>query len=160
MSKVCLLRIDDRLIHGQVMTGWVKHYSATKIIIVDDELVNDDFMISVLEMAVPNHMTLNIYNAENAATVLKEIEHDGKEDRIIILVKSPLAVQDMMKRGVKFEKLTVGGMGINEKRSKLFRNLAASGAEREAFKEIDQMGIPIVIHVIPSDTPSDLLQHL
>lgn len=60
MSTVSLLRIDDRLIHGQVMTGWVKHINATKIIIIDDELVHDDFMISVLEMAVPNHMTLNI----------------------------------------------------------------------------------------------------
>ncbi|EDD0653869.1 PTS sugar transporter subunit IIB, partial [Salmonella enterica subsp. enterica serovar Westhampton] len=52
MSTVSLLRIDDRLIHGQVMTGWVKHINATKIIIIDDELVHDDFMISVLEMAV------------------------------------------------------------------------------------------------------------
>ncbi len=160
MSKICLLRIDDRLIHGQVMTGWVKYYSATKIIIVDDELVNDDFMISVLEMAVPNNMTLNIYNIENAAAVINSIDNDSKDDRVIILVKSPLAVLNMMKRGVTFEKLTVGGMGINEKRSKLFRNLAASGAEREAFKEIDKMGLPIVIHVIPSDAPGDLLQHL
>lgn len=92
MSTVSLLRIDDRLIHGQVMTGWVKHINATKIIIIDDELVHDDFMISVLEMAVPNHMTLNIFNVAQAIDVLSNVKDDGEDDKIIILVKSPIPV--------------------------------------------------------------------
>lgn len=160
MSKVSLLRIDDRLIHGQVMTGWVKHLNASKIIIVDDELVNDDFMISVLEMAVPSHMTLNIYNAETATQKLKDIENDGKEDQIIILVKSPLPVLKMLENGLTFEKLTVGGMGVNENRSRLYRNLAASDKERKAFQEITKIGLPIQIQVLPSDAPMELMPYL
>ncbi|EGB9541005.1 PTS sugar transporter subunit IIB, partial [Salmonella enterica] len=130
MSTVSLLRIDDRLIHGQVMTGWVKHINATKIIIIDDELVHDDFMISVLEMAVPNHMTLNIFNVAQAIDVLSNIKDDGEDDKIIILVKSPIPVLALLQGGVNFEELIVGGMGVNEKRSRLYRNLAASDVER------------------------------
>ncbi|EEK2373164.1 PTS sugar transporter subunit IIB, partial [Salmonella enterica] len=126
MSTVSLLRIDDRLIHGQVMTGWVKHINATKIIIIDDELVHDDFMISVLEMAVPNHMTLNIFNVAQAIDVLSNVKDDGEDDKIIILVKSPIPVLALLQGGVNFEELIVGGMGVNEKRSRLYRNLAAS----------------------------------
>ncbi|ECH5865360.1 PTS sugar transporter subunit IIB, partial [Salmonella enterica] len=124
MSTVSLLRIDDRLIHGQVMTGWVKHINATKIIIIDDELVHDDFMISVLEMAVPNHMTLNIFNVAQAIDVLSNVKDDGEDDKIIILVKSPIPVLALLQGGVNFEELIVGGMGVNEKRSRLYRNLA------------------------------------
>ncbi|EDH7358185.1 PTS mannose/fructose/sorbose transporter subunit IIB, partial [Salmonella enterica subsp. enterica serovar Agona] len=123
MSTVSLLRIDDRLIHGQVMTGWVKHINATKIIIIDDELVHDDFMISVLEMAVPNHMTLNIFNVAQAIDVLSNVKDDGEDDKIIILVKSPIPVLALLQGGVNFEELIVGGMGVNEKRSRLYRNL-------------------------------------
>ncbi|EFQ6616323.1 PTS sugar transporter subunit IIB, partial [Salmonella enterica] len=141
MSTVSLLRIDDRLIHGQVMTGWVKHINATKIIIIDDELVHDDFMISVLEMAVPNHMTLNIFNVAQAIDVLSNIKDDGEDDKIIILVKSPIPVLALLQGGVNFEELIVGGMGVNEKRSRLYRNLAASDVERAAFREIDQLGV-------------------
>ncbi|HCZ4745942.1 TPA: PTS sugar transporter subunit IIB, partial [Salmonella enterica subsp. enterica serovar Senftenberg str. CFSAN004026] len=130
MSTVSLLRIDDRLIHGQVMTGWVKHINATKIIIIDDELVHDDFMISVLEMAVPNHMTLNIFNVAQAIDVLSNVKDDGEDDKIIILVKSPIPVLALLQGGVNFEELIVGGMGVNEKRSRLYRNLAASDVER------------------------------
>ncbi|EBP7964501.1 PTS sugar transporter subunit IIB, partial [Salmonella enterica] len=134
MSTVSLLRIDDRLIHGQVMTGWVKHINATKIIIIDDELVHDDFMISVLEMAVPNHMTLNIFNVAQAIDVLSNVKDDGEDDKIIILVKSPIPVLALLQGGVNFEELIVGGMGVNEKRSRLYRNLAASDVERAAFR--------------------------
>ncbi|EBB8184493.1 PTS sugar transporter subunit IIB, partial [Salmonella enterica] len=142
MSTVSLLRIDDRLIHGQVMTGWVKHINATKIIIIDDELVHDDFMISVLEMAVPNHMTLNIFNVAQAIDVLSNVKDDGEDDKIIILVKSPIPVLALLQGGVNFEELIVGGMGVNEKRSRLYRNLAASDVERAAFREINQLGVP------------------
>ncbi|EGF9516336.1 PTS sugar transporter subunit IIB [Salmonella enterica] len=160
MSTVSLLRIDDRLIHGQVMTGWVKHINATKIIIIDDELVHDDFMISVLEMAVPNHMTLNIFNVAQAIDVLSNIKDDGEDDKIIILVKSPIPVLALLQGGVNFEELIVGGMGVNEKRSRLYRNLAASDVERAAFREIYQLGVPINIKVLPSDAPMELIPYL
>ncbi|EGF2870993.1 PTS sugar transporter subunit IIB [Salmonella enterica] len=160
MSTVSLLRIDDRLIHGQVMTGWVKHINATKIIIIDDELVHDDFMISVLEMAVPNHMTLNIFNVAQAIDVLSNIKDDGEDDKIIILVKSPIPVLALLQGGVNFEELIVGGMGVNEKRSRLYRNLAASDVKRAAFREIDQLGVPINIKVLPSDAPMELIPYL
>lgn len=144
MSTVSLLRIDDRLIHGQVMTGWVKHINATKIIIIDDELVHDDFMISVLEMAVPNHMTLNIFNVAQAIDVLSNVKDDGEDDKIIILVKSPIPVLALLQGGVNFEELIVGGMGVNEKRSRLYRNLAASDVERAAFSEINQLEYQLI----------------
>ncbi|EDR9809253.1 PTS sugar transporter subunit IIB [Salmonella enterica] len=160
MSTVSLLRIDDRLIHGQVMTGWVKHINATKIIIIDDELVHDDFMISVLEMAVPNHMTLNIFNVAQAIDVLSNVKDDGEDDKIIILVKSPIPVLALLQGGVNFGELIVGGMGVNEKRSRLYRNLAASDVERAAFREINQLGVPINIKVLPSDAPMELIPYL
>ncbi len=160
MAEISLLRIDDRLIHGQVMTGWVKHINATRIIIVDDDLVKDEFMISVLEMAVPNSMQLNIYDPQQAIAKLEALVADGTTDKIIVLVKSPLPVLTMLQGGAKFKMLTVGGMGINEHRSILHRNIAASSAERDAFKQIEQLQLPVRIQVLPSDTPIELKQYL
>ncbi|QWA09280.1 PTS sugar transporter subunit IIB [Sodalis ligni] len=139
------------------MTGWVKHLNANRIIIVDDELVNDEFMISVLEMAVPSHMTLNIYNAETAIDILNAISNDGKNDQIIILVKSPIPVLKMLEGRVVFDELTIGGMGVNENRSRLYRNLAASDKERKAFQQINTIGLPIHIQVLPNDAPMELM---
>lgn len=88
MSKLIVTRIDDRLIHGQVMTGWVKQHKIDQIIIVDDGLRNDDFMKSILlEMAIPAHMTLDVYDLVEAIDKLKNIENDGHDYRVLILTK-------------------------------------------------------------------------
>ena len=49
IDGIVLVRIDDRLIHGQVMTSWLNYASANKIMIIDDEVANDAFMKSVLK---------------------------------------------------------------------------------------------------------------
>ena len=54
MENLVLTRIDDRLIHGQVMTAWIKNKKATQVVIVDDLVAEDDYMIEVLEMAIPD----------------------------------------------------------------------------------------------------------
>ena len=51
--KVTLARVDERLIHGQVMTAWCKKCWIKTIILVDKEIAQDEFMISVLEMSAP-----------------------------------------------------------------------------------------------------------
>ena len=53
MAKISLVRIDSRLIHGQVITKWRKIHKVTKIIIVDNELAKDDFMIHIYEASAP-----------------------------------------------------------------------------------------------------------
>ena len=56
MENLVLTRIDDRLIHGQVMTAWIKNKKATQVVIVDDLVAEDDYMIEVLEMAIPEEI--------------------------------------------------------------------------------------------------------
>lgn len=49
MQNLVLTRIDDRLIHGQVMTKWIKETGAQNVVIIDDATSKNDFMINVFE---------------------------------------------------------------------------------------------------------------
>lgn len=53
MAEISLIRVDSRLIHGQVITKWRKIFNITKIVVVDDSLANDEFMIRMYEAAAP-----------------------------------------------------------------------------------------------------------
>ena len=64
---VKFIRIDDRLIHGQIVTAWVKSYQAKKVIIVDDLVAKDEFLIHVMEMVKPSGITLDVISTENLA---------------------------------------------------------------------------------------------
>lgn len=149
MSEIVLTRIDDRLIHGQVMTSWVKVTGANKIIVVDDLVAKDDFIKSMLQMSMPPGLKLDTYTVTDAANVLKnDTCGNGK---IIILAKRPDVIYELLKKGVKLEEINVGGMGANPGRRKLYKNISASDEEREIFRKIVEIGAKVNIRIIPDN---------
>ena len=67
MAKISLVRLDSRLIHGQVITKWVKIAKANRIIIIDDELSKDDFMVMIYAAAAPKNVSVEIISVDKAA---------------------------------------------------------------------------------------------
>ena len=72
------------------------------------------------------------------------------------MAKPPLAYRRIIEEGVELEAINLGGMGINEKRETLYKNIAASEEERNAIKECLEKGIDIKIQVIPDDKIVDV----
>lgn len=149
MLNVVLTRIDDRLIHGQVMTAWVKFTGGNRIIIVDDLVAKDDFMKSVLKMSIPPGLKLNTYTVEDAVNVLKGDKKSN--EKVIILVKRPDIIYELFKRGVEFKEINVGGMGANPGRKKLYKNISASEDEKEIFRKIISEDVKVSIRIIPDE---------
>ena len=156
MENVLLARVDDRLIHGQVMTAWMKTYPATQIVIVDDEVAKDSFMINVLTMAAPTGVKVRVFGIEKAAQLLKK----GVKNPTILLAKTPITYARLIEGGVDLTAINLGGMGISGERTTLYKNLAASPAEREAIKAMLAKGIDIKIQVIPADKSMDVAEVL
>ena len=71
--KVTLARVDERLIHGQVMTAWCKKCWIKTIILVDKEIAQDEFMISVLEMSAPAGVKVIVKSPSDAVSLLAMI---------------------------------------------------------------------------------------
>lgn len=77
---VVLYRIDDRLIHGQVMTAWSKVYKSTNIICIDDETAKNEMLCSIMKMAVPSDYEVQILTMEDAIQAIKA-EPERTSDR-------------------------------------------------------------------------------
>lgn len=158
MSEIVLTRIDDRLIHGQVMTAWVKKTRANQILIIDEEVAKDDFMSEILKMSSPSGIDIIVTGLEDAVAFLKAQERDNK--RLIILVKAPVTIDALVEKGIDIDKLVVGGMGAKANRRVLYKNISASDEERATFKKLIDRGIPVVIHIIPDQKETDLSKYL
>jgi len=159
MQGIVLTRIDDRLIHGQVMTSWLNYTSATKIMVVDDQSAADPFLKKVLKNAVPGNVGLGVFTAEKAAARL--LKGFPPEDKVIILVKNPKTILEMIELGIIFDKLNIGGMGATKNRTKFYKNISMSDEEREIIKKIIASGCKTEIQIIAEDTPvnvADLLR--
>jgi D-glucosaminate-specific PTS system IIB component len=154
MSNIVLIRIDDRLIHGQVMTGWAKVTLANRIMIIDDQVSKDPFMKSVLEMAAPPGMAVDVCSVEQAEAELAKESPAG--ERTIVLVKSPLTLKTFLEKGELTREIIVGGIGMAPGRKTLYRNISASKEEVETLKEFVSKGTKIFVQVVPDDRKVDI----
>ena len=62
-----LIRIDDRLIHGQVVVGWVKALNIDRLVVVNDAIAKNSMQKTLMEMAVPSGLKVSFYTVEEAA---------------------------------------------------------------------------------------------
>ena len=154
MSKIVLARIDDRLIHGQVMTAWLQFVNGNRIIVIDDETANDEFLRMVMEMAVPQGIKFDAYTVDESIENLRNIELG--DENIILLTKTPDVYLKLIESGIPIDKVVVGGMGANSERSKFYKNISASERERGIFKEIIEKGTKVVIRIVTADSEKDV----
>ncbi len=146
-----LVRIDDRLIHGQVMTGWLKVTGAKKIIIADDFVAKDKFSLQLFKMAAPNGISVEALTVEDAARALTE-DNSGDE-KVIVLCKTPREPKRLLESGVEFDKLNVGGVGSKPGRKPFYRNISLSEEELSILKEIAASGVKVEFRIVPDDKP-------
>ena len=153
MENLVFTRIDDRLIHGQVVAAWLRAYSNIKhILVVDDKTSEDAFMKEMFSLLVPSGITIEIMSVEQATQFLKE----GLKKPTMIIVKVPLTIKRLMDNGIKFEKINIGGMGITPGRKKLFQNVSSTAEENEIIKSMIEQGVQVEIQIIPASKSVNL----
>lgn len=153
MKEILVTRIDDRLIHGQVVTAWVKTFPVTTILIVDDALAENLLLNRIYKSAAPDGINVKIEKTEDARKYLKETS--GKEERIMILVKTPEVILDLLENEIPITEVILGGMGARPDRTTLNRNVSASEDEIETMKKILKKA-PIYYQLVPNEKKMDL----
>lgn len=84
--NITTFRIDDRLIHGQVVTAWIAHSDAKQILVADDAAAKDTLQQSLLKMATPKKVDLKIMSLEDAKQL---IQNDESDTKTLLLVRGP-----------------------------------------------------------------------
>ena len=147
MRKILVARIDDRLIHGQVVTSWVKAYPITEILIIAEDLAQNMLMQRIYKSVAPAGIDVNILDNRDALNYLLS---DCKVDQnLLILVKTPDVFEFLINNGVIITKIVLGGMGLKPGRETLIKNIAANDAERECLRGLLNKGIKIVYQMVP-----------
>ena len=150
MRNIVLTRIDDRLIHGQVVTAWIRRYPINRILIVDDELSKNRLMERIYRAAAPVGTEVLIKPVQEAAAFLRE---DGERgENILILVKVPQVIEGE----VEIKKVILGGMAAGKGRKTFIRNVSASREEIECMRRISERGIELSYQLVPDEKETDL----
>lgn len=148
MKNIVLTRIDDRLLHGQVVVSWIPFLKIDEIIIVDDEYAADEFMASLITEAAPEFINVNVLSVEKTAEYLNL---DNKDTRVLLLCRNVENIERLLKLNVPIKKVNIGGLGYLEGRKKYVNAIHMSELEHEMLKKIAGKGTVVEIQMLPND---------
>ena len=144
MADINLVRIDFRLIHGQVVTKWVKQANANRIIIVNDMLAKDEFLASVYKMAAPSNVKVDIFTVDDA--MAKWTTDQFGEGKVLLLFKNVSDIRNLQRLGFPLPEVQIGGSG----RINTSSGISFDAKDVQLLKEMIAEGSDIHIQVVPT----------
>ena len=152
--NISLLRIDDRLIHGQVATSWAKAVKCEAIFAISDEVAEDALRRELLLQIAPAHLKAYVIPVEKAIKVYHNPKYAGKN--ILWLVTKPADVVRLVEGGVKIDKVNVGGMTYKDGNKQLSDAVTVGKEDVEAFKKLLDLGIDLSMQKVASNPRVEL----
>jgi mannose/fructose/N-acetylgalactosamine-specific phosphotransferase system component IIB len=146
-----LVRIDDRLVHGQVVAGWLRALGAQRIVIVDDATAHDEFLREVLTLAAPQGVPVEVLDVASGAVRCTELA--ASPEPVIVLVRSPRTVLSLRQAGVPIDVVDLGGLGAGPGRRRLHKTISVSPDELAELRQLEQLGTRVEIRIVADDRP-------
>ena len=155
---IAQLRVDDRLIHGQVALVWTKELNTPGIVVANDNAANNQMVQMTLKMATPTGKKLLIRSVDDAIKVFNNPK--GANMRIFALtnnVKDALKIAQNVNNIEGINVANVGRFADDAKDSvQISSTLMLSKDELEALKELAKMDIPVFNQVVPSNAKTPI----
>jgi len=140
-------RIDDRLVHGQVMTGWLGMRRANTIWIVDDAVANNPMMLDIFRFAAPAGVKMEAMTIDTASQRLSDLSTGG--DKIILIAKVPKTFVRLLENGYTPSDINYGAMAHKPQSRNVTQNCDLSPEEIEDTEALHNQGIRIWIQLVP-----------
>ncbi|MEG0256136.1 MAG: PTS sugar transporter subunit IIB [Vagococcus sp.] len=153
-----LVRIDDRLIHGQVATAWSKQIEIDRILVISDEAANNQLRKLLLKQAAPNGINVNVITV---ARMIEVYESDILQfEKIALLFTSPRDVEFLVRCGMKITSINIGGMSFSNGKKMLTNFISVDDLDIESFVYLSEQGIELEIRKVPADHKLNLMDLL
>ncbi|MFT8544828.1 MAG: PTS sugar transporter subunit IIB [Leuconostoc falkenbergense] len=147
--SVILARVDQRLIHGIVVTQWAAYTKAKRLMVVDDEVSQDETMKAGMKLSKPAGTSMLIINTETAINNFKMGKYDNHT--VFLLVKEPKTLVKLIENGVKIPKVNLGII-FNQSGKKQFTKMVAMDEQEQAdVKKIQSLDVPVTFHYVPNE---------
>jgi mannose/fructose/N-acetylgalactosamine-specific phosphotransferase system component IIB len=150
-----LARIDDRLIHGQVVVGWGQPLELRFIVLVDDEVAQSDWEQELYRMGVPPEMSVYFHSVTDAAAALPMYQADPRPGIVLVgdigTMRRLVQASDGAIRSVN-----LGGIHHSPGRTARLRYVFLTPSEEAALRAIEQYGVTVTAQDVPSSRPVPL----
>lgn len=148
-------RVDERLIHGQVLLKWLKKTECRKLFIVDGQVAADPMIQSVLRMSVPADVEAEFLTAEEGQKKIREETED-----IFVLIKELGTICRLADSGIFIESVNIGRLPAMQCKRKICDNVFIGEEEGKDLVRLIERGTQIVVQMVPASEPVNLTKEM
>lgn len=153
MPKINLVRIDNRLVHGQVATSWIQHTKANLVLVANDTVSANTMRQDLMKTIVPSHVQTRFFSLQKTADIIHKA---SDSQHILMIIENPIDVLWLKKNGVPIEHVNIGNMHGGEGKKPVAKAAYASEEEIQALKELIGLGVTIEFQQLPVDPVDNL----
>jgi len=144
-----LFRVDSRLIHGQIVEGWIKTYAVDEILVIDDNIYTSEFETRIMRFSVPQEISFEVLTISMAAERWRTLE--GSAKKILIIVQSIKILKKLFDTGVNLPGINLGLINYTDSKTALTKSVYIDETEKEILIGLLEKNIRIFIQTLPSD---------
>jgi PTS system mannose-specific IIB component len=139
------IRIDNRLLHGQVVQFWMTHLEIENLIVADDMAVSNPSMVTLYQMAVPRHVKLSVVNIVDLTQEIKE-----NQDKVTLVLFSDIFdLSRAVMTGFDFKKIILGNIHMAKGRHRVTDAVYSTPEETEQLYMFFKEGKIVEIQTFP-----------
>jgi len=149
---ISLVRVDNRLIHGQVVTTWIPHVHADQVVVVDDEAASSPLMRAAMSLALPHSVNASIQRMD-------EVDWAGLSSapqRVLVLVRDVAQAAAAVKAGADVKHLNLGNVHFVEGRKPVSPSVFLSPDEVRLLENLAKEGVEVEARAVPTDRRTSL----
>ena len=149
MKGIIHIRIDYRLIHGQVATRWSTGLGVSRIMVANDEVAADEMQKGILRMVAPPGIATSIISKEKAVTNILADKYAAQ--KVLMVLKNPIDALDLMEKGLEIKEINVGNMAKRDETVQIKKSISITKEEYDAFKELMNRGVKLTARMVPDE---------
>jgi PTS system mannose-specific IIB component len=144
---IVLVRVDNRLIHGQVVEAWLPHLKVQRVVVADDEAAQSPLIRAAMGLAVPSAIEVIIEPLD--AVDFARISTD--EVRTLVLLREVKDVLTAQQKGLELSRVNLGNVHFATGRRRVTPSIFLTDTELNALADLATHGVAIEARSVPAE---------
>ena len=145
-----MVRIDDRLIHGQVVLGWSRVLKPDRIAVANDRIAKNSWERRFYTASVPPHIKVSFLTLDETAIEL--LNNLYKNEAVLMLFEAVRDVYTIVQKGVQLDEINIGGLHHREGAEELLPFVFLTEEDRRLLRELVKRGVTLRAQDVPGNS--------
>ena len=146
-------RVDNRLVHGQVIEAWIPYLRVHSLVVANDDLAADELRQQIMQLAIPERVSVRFALVSEVRALYEAMCKEGSASALF-LVADCRDMERIREQGVAIPVLNIGNIHYAPGKEQICPHVSVSLEEKACLKKLEASGTVLDFRSVPNDSPT------